>query len=211
MQTRFALFALGPLIAASPLTGQARFGVVAGGVSATVSATNNTAFSVSSLTGLAAGISLRTRLAHNVSLAPEALFVMKGAKETLIAAPTTTATTRANYLEVPVLVRVMLGDGTMRPFLMGGPQASFKLSCQTTVAGAGPGFDGTSDCNKSTDNTSGITSTDVGLMIGAGIAGDRLSVSIRYDLGLVNIVRDQSAGAVTAKNRAFMAMVGIAL
>ena len=47
-------------------------------------------------------------------------------------------------------------------------------------------------------------------MFGAGIAANRYSVSVRYDLGLSNIADGADAGS-SAKNRTFLFLVGVSL
>ena len=89
---------------------------------------------------------------------------------------------------------------------MGGGQYSSLLTCTTSAAGIAD-----IDCKKSATATSGIKSSDYGLVFGGGVASGRLSLSVRYDMGLANLNNDTSAGQATVKNKAVMAMVGIAL
>jgi len=89
---------------------------------------------------------------------------------------------------------------------MGGGQYSSLLTCKTVVTGIAD-----VDCKKTATATSGIKSSDYGVIFGGGVASGRFSLGARYDIGMANINNDTSAGQSTYKNKAFMVMLGIGL
>ena len=199
---------LGALAAAAPLGAQSGFGIVGGLVSANVSQSPQAAgVTYNSRTGFAAGISLTAELAKGISIGPEALYAQKGSNLASSVGTLYTGFAKATYVEVPLLLRIGLGSGATHFFVTAGPEVSFNLNCRTAVIGLIPEM----DCNDPADPKSGVKSTDYGVMFGAGVAMGRLSISARYDLGLANISRDNTAGAAVVKNKAIFAMIGLSL
>ena len=205
MLRRILLTCAAGAVAAAPLTAQSGFGLVGGLVSSNVSFSTTLASGVtkSSRTGGAVGIFISQRLADKFTIAPEALYIMKGYKTSISGLGD--GTVKSSYIEVPVLFRYTLaGSGDTHFFVTAGPEVSFKLTCKNQFGGLP-----SSDCNLANDPTSGIKSTDFGVMFGAGVSYSRFSGSVRYDAGLTNISRDNTSGATTIKNRAILALVGI--
>jgi hypothetical protein len=192
------------IAAAAPAAAQMNFGLVAGVVSSNPSISPESSVEMNSAyTGFVGGISLSRDLSPGLALAPEALYVMKGADHSEPVAGTTITTgTRISYIEVPVLFRYRIGERTRTHlFITAGPDISFKLSCSQ--------FEGSAASMPCPDDTSdGFKSTDAGLMFGAGDAMRRISLSVRYDLGLNNISNDD---AVSVKSRTIFGVVGLAL
>jgi hypothetical protein len=202
------------VLVARAASAQVTLGLVAGGTSATTSDFGMGRTPVSSVTGFAGGLSLTVPLSHHISLAPEILFAMKGTTDKLFLlssngpVPNVSGTSNINYIEVPVLVRLSFGSGALRPFVTAGPEIAFKVACNFTVSGPATNLNGESACSQATLTAeSGVKSTDLGAMVGAGLSSGRLSVSVRYDVGLSNWSLD-TYGA-WAKNRAIMAVVGV--
>lgn len=200
---------LGLIAAAAPLTAQTGIGVVGGFVSANVTSDPNpVGTTYSGKSGFAAGVSLTFGSATGLSVAPEALYVLKGTTVSgAVGATSYSGSVKASYVEVPLLFRVGLGSGSTRFYLTGGPAIAFEMTCKTVI----PGIVAEKDCNDPADPTTGIKSTDYGVMFGAGVAMGKLTLSARYDLGLVNINKDVSTGAATVKNKAIFVMLGLAL
>ncbi len=190
---------IGLIAAAAPLSAQG-IGLVAGVVSANISVDPLlSGTEVSSRTGFAGGLSLTIMSNKMMSLGAEGLYVQKGAK---LKSGTITGSEEIAYLEVPVLLHIKLGGGPTHPFLLVGAQYSMMLSCSQKISTLAD-----VDCKASDD----IKSSDFGIMAGIGIRSGKLSLSIRYDLGLQNITKDPSVGDPTAKNKAIMALVGISM
>lgn len=201
--------AIGTIVTAGPLAAQSGIGVVGGFVSANITSELPPAGTMySAKSGFAGGLSLTIGSATGVSVAPEALYVLKGTSVTGTVGTTTyTGSVKASYVEVPLLFRVALGGGSTHFYVTGGPQISFEMTCKSEIVTLQP----EKDCNDPAAPTSGIKSTDYGVMFGAGVAMGRLTASARYDLGLANINRDATVGADKVKNKTIFVMLGIAL
>ena len=210
MLRRFTVLLCLGAIAAVPLVAQTGIGIIGGYVSATVSLDPEQAgLTLSGRGGLVGGLSLGARLGGGASLGLEGLYVQKGAD---VHISTASASVKVNYLEVPLLLRIAIGN-VHRPhlFVTGGAEYSFLMTCTETAAGTAD-----IDCKKNATATSGVRSSDYGVLVGGGVVSGRFSLSIRYDLGLANLNNDTSTSGVfgpapTEKNRAVMAMLGIAL
>lgn len=103
--------------------------------------------------------------------------------------------TRVSYIEMPVLFRAFLmRDGVVRPHLSAGP--SLGILVLATTKGVDPSTDATSFYS----NTNKV---DVGMNFGGGvnIKVNKIWINpeLRYNLGLVNVVQDNSVrnGALT--------------
>lgn len=191
------------LFGAAPLVAQEHFGIVVGGVSSNMTFTGDGAsVNFDSRTGFAVGVSMAHHISKDLEFAPELLYVQKGTK---ITDGSSSFGMKVSYAELPLLFRAKFGTSATRPFIMAGPAVGVKAGCK--LKGDDAGTTVTVDCDEAEFN---VKSVDVGVMFGGGIAAKRFSISVRYDLGLTNIVKDTDPGE-SAKNRAFLAMVGIAL
>jgi len=216
MFQRAAVLAAALVIVARPASAQWTLGLVAASTSASTSSDGLGRLPISPVRGFAGGLSLTVPLTRNVSFASEILYAMKGTKDKIDVystessfPPNPTGTSKISYIEVPILFRASFGSWALRPFLTAGPEVAFKVACSFRVAGVDRFLDGTSNCSYGTYVVeSGVKSTDIGAVIGAGLSSGRLSISVRYDIGLSNSSTDPF-GAYS-KNRAIMAVVGIA-
>jgi hypothetical protein len=207
-------------LALSPVAGPARAaGIAAVGLKGGLSAstlhgslptdafvTNGTRY------GIAGGVSLAIGLGGWVTLEPEALFVTKGTTLGSIDVtdafgnPTGTVdvSLAANYLEIPLLVRVRLPSvGPVSPSLLAGPTAGIRLSQKIRVRG---------QLNTSSD-VDALRSADLGLALGTGVelgrGHVRPTVEVRYTLGLTPA--GESSYSDDARNGALLVMAGITL
>ena len=144
-------------------------------------------------------------LPGSLDLQVEALYVSKGAKQSLMAVDEMGAELGeftqhyvVEYLEVPVLVRLGLGGGPLH--LLAGPALGYKMSSKLTASNV-PGV------GEIHEDWEGITDTDLGLVVGAGTSFGRIIVDARYTLGLTNI--NDTAGGWDTKNKALSVMAGI--
>lgn len=171
---------------------QLEIGVKAGLTFATLSETDLSP-NFKSQTGFVGGVHFGIPLGTNFLLQPEGLISQQGAGFT---DGSEEGTLKLSYLVVPLNLRINLGSGTVRPFLLGGPYAAFQLSCSVEdIVGA--------DCDDLD-----LGETDWGLDFGGGIRFSNFFAEARYNLGLKNI-NDVSEGFDT-KQRVFMVMIGIA-
>ncbi len=94
------------------------------------------------------------------------------------------ATTKLNYLSLPLLVQYKLGTVNV----LAGPQLGFfmggKVKEEYTYTAEGYGSDSESD----THDADGVNTLDLGFNIGLGANFDKINVSARYSAGLTNIV-----------------------
>lgn len=191
------------LFGATPLVAQQHFGIVAGVVSANTTISGDGAsVSYDARTGFALGVSMMHHIGKDLDFAPELLYVQKG---TEVTEGSSSFGMKISYVELPLLFRANFGTSATRPFVTAGPAIGVKAGCK--LKGEDGSTTVTVDCDDADFN---VKSVDVGVMFGAGVAAKRFSISVRYDLGLTNIAKDTDPGE-SAKNRAFLAMVGIAL
>jgi hypothetical protein len=190
------------MLAVAPLSAQQTFGLV-GGV-----ATGKLAEEFDgdprtdddeSLLSLVVGVSMQRPLSNGMIFAPEAFYVAKGYED-----EDSQGKVKMNYVEIPLLLRYGIPiDGTIQPFLLGGPAIALQASCKYTDADGDTGT-----CDEVFGEEDSYKGFDAGLMLGGGISRDNLSATIRYDLGLANISK---AANWSAKNRALMLLVGFGL
>ena len=205
-----AVIALGAITLATPAVAQSGFGLVGGFVSSNATIDPPLGgLTASSRTGFAGGIAYTAKLSSNLVFAPEAMYVMKGVdlSET-VAGTAISVHEKLSYVEVPALLRYMFGMRGASLFVTAGPAISFKVSCKEEQTGI-PGEPASQDCNDPSNPNSGVKSSDVSVMFGAGVAVNRFAFSVRYDAGLSNVSNDVSANASTAKNKAILALVTI--
>lgn len=145
-----------------------------------------------SRTGMRIGAWASMDLSEKFSIQPEFVLSGKGSKF-----PDDDASIKISYLQIPVLAQYRFTTGrTVNPYVLAGPALSFKAGCNLQVEG--------SDYECSAQTTA-VSSTDFGLILGGGVHIGRAQVSLRYDLGLANINGD---GDAVVKNRAFSVAVG---
>lgn len=199
---------LGVLLCAGAAAAQAPVFGVKGGVNGfTLSGGDGSA---RSNTGLAVGAFLSAPIGSIWAVEPDILFSQKGAGFT---DGGISGSLTLNYLSVPVLLKLgipLAGVATVRPYLVAGPEVSFKLGCR--VEGSSGSVTAGVDCDDSAfGGELDMKSTDFGGVFGAGIgvpAGVALlTLDARYELGLMSI--GKSGG--DAKNRGFTFMLGVGL
>jgi hypothetical protein len=179
---------------------QIKFGVKAGAVMAnmsgdgwdTIEAMDSVTVEKKSLMGMAGGLFVEYPLGTSgVSLQPEVLYVMKGAKgETTMDDVTFTRKLKNDYIEVPVLVKYNFTTaGKAAPFMFVGPVAAFNISSKSEDKNPpdDPSF-GDFDI----ENAKGF---DFGLTIGGGLGlamgqTGKLTFDLRYTLGLGDVFDD---------------------
>ena len=113
-----------------------------------------------------------------------------------------TERTTHDYLEVPFLLKLSApsSGALLRPALLVGPYVGFLLNVREVYA---------------TDYTEYLRSRDAGMLVGGALELGRVSLDVRYSLGLTAIAKDYDAsyGRVPAgvKNRAFTLTAGLRL
>jgi hypothetical protein len=166
------------------------------------------------------GCFLMIPVSQSVYFRPEFLYSQKGTQSTIyFDGDPIEVRGKVDYIEVPVLFDVVFPtNSSVSPHITVGP--SFAYNVLAKVEGANTSFD-----------VSNIASSDVGLVLGGGLAfGSSKSlffVDVRYTLGLTRIFKDLGPGDVIPpgeiavawpetgrglqyKNAVFSAMVGLA-
>ena len=132
-----------------------------------------------------------------ISIQPEVLYSMKGAKYDGIGNDTKT---NLGYIDVPVLVKVATGATGL--FFEAGPQVGFLLSSKAESGGVSVDF---KDYTKS---------VDFGYAAGLGFQAESgPMVGLRYNGGFTKVGKDGSLGGLTVaaaetRNSAFQLYVG---
>ncbi|MDP4231165.1 MAG: porin family protein [Bacteroidota bacterium] len=103
-----------------------------------------------------------------------------------------------SYLQIPILFKATIGSGSFKPLFFVGPELGFKLSAKLKVTQNGQ--DTTLDAPDSA-----ITSTNVGLLLGAGltIAIDPTTtvfLTAGYDYGFTNLNFQYNPGSQDGGN-----------
>ena len=149
--------------------------------------------------GLCAGGFIRFNISETFAIQPEVLYTMKGAKfeETILGETLMKFEMNLSYFEIPVLIKLMIPTaGGIKPSLFAGPALAIKLSGKTKLEYAGETEE--LDIEKMKD-------TDFGLIIGAGVDFGRLTVDLRYVLGLTAI---EEEAEFETKNGVISLLVG---
>lgn len=198
------LLALACLVAPR-LAAQTHLQLFAGGVSANVAIDSSSLFpNKSARSGFTAGVGVSIALTNRLAFAPEVAYIEKGVEAT-DDSHIVTDNVKISYLSVPLLLRLAVGEGRFHPFVLGGGAVGFKLSCKQHLAGLGQTI--TQDCNTGGSNA---TASDIGMVVGGGVAVGRLSASVRYEVGIKNINSDSDhSGRI--RNRAVVGLISFEL
>lgn len=110
-----------------------------------------------------------------------------------------------DYIEVPVLARLNLGGGMIRPYLQAGPSFAWQLDCSLSLSTI-EGDEG-EDCGETLNEE--LRDYDQGIVFGGGVdfgfAGiGALNLDARFERGLARITKNGE----DVKNQAFTLMLG---
>ena len=157
--------------------------------------------------GFCAGGFITFNITDMFAIQPEVLYTMKGTKyEEEILGETLKVWIKLNYLEIPVLVKIIVPTpGGVKPFLFAGPVLALKLSGKAK-------FEYGAESEEEDIEDEDIKSTDFGLVIGAGVdfglgvpGTGKMTLDVRYSLGLSTISEFEGDDV---KNGVFSLMVG---
>jgi hypothetical protein len=161
-----------------------------------------------SKTGFGGGGVLDYDFSNTFALQTEVLYMQKGFKEEEFGI---TAKFNLNYIEVPVLAKIIIGakpGAKALPHILAGPAVAIEVGCN--VSGELGGTSASIDCD---DPGVGIKtkSVDVGAVFGAGIdilagAKGKVTFDARYTLGLTNVIDETPTPSV--KNQNISILVG---
>jgi hypothetical protein len=159
--------------------------------------------------GISAGASLAIPISNQIYIVPGGYYVQKGAE---YSEGSTTVTFKADYVEIPVFMSVMLtgADSPVGFNIFAGPTFAFEAGCD--IEGEDSGTTVSLSCDDlGLDERQKL---DIGVAGGAGVSfpiGDRLSLMVNagYDLGLRKL--DTSSEPDDIKNSAFFGSVGVGI
>jgi hypothetical protein len=162
-------------------------------------------------TGLVIGGFVESPFIGPVSIALEGLYTQKGARgEGVEFDDNTIGDLSANidYVEVPVLVKVVLSPSETQPFVYGGFASAFKTSA-TLKSGDETILvdDGTADGAELDEQ---IKSTEASVVFGGGMKFGQMGVEARYTKGLTAIQKATLSGQ-DIKNQQFTILVSYAI
>ena len=166
-----------------------------------------------SRSGAAGGVFLTFGAGRPIGFQIEALYVEKGvAGEAEFEGESIEGEMAFTYVEVPVLVRLGIPVGNVRPFIFAGGAAAMELSCDVSFTFGGQTE--TEDCHEQEEGDQTLRQFDLGGVLGAGVefAMGRMTLGLdgRITRGMQSL--DES-GDSDVKNQAilFMASVGFPL
>ena len=202
MKRLFPVVPLGLALVAAPVAAQSSLSIVGGFVTAEAEVSSDIlSVSFDSRSGFAIGVGMQRQLTPTISFAPEAMYVTKGFK---VEDGADEFGLKFGYLEVPLMFRASFGrpGAGARPWIAPGPAVAFKLSCDAKVTI--DNVEAETSCSDADDGDepAEFKSIDFGMMFGAGVDLGRFGLSVRYDLGLTNIL--DTTEDVSYKNRALM-------
>ncbi|HCS48311.1 MAG TPA: hypothetical protein DIW61_08685 [Candidatus Aminicenantes bacterium] len=184
-----------------PAAAGVQFGIKAGGNMAkpTGADARDPLATLQSRVGFMGGIFLSVDLSRVLSIQSEVLYTMKGA--TYIANDDTyTDKLYADYIEVPMLLKLRIPTPVVQPFIFGGPTVGFKL--QEKLMSNGEEIPLTEALFKN---------NDYGAIFGAGLnLGRNLMLDVRYSLGLQRVLAVFEGAQPDYKNGVWSATIGIA-
>jgi hypothetical protein len=188
---------LGLLLAGAPSSAQAqdlKIGVRGGGNLASIRGDTEAIFQDTPLSGRLgrrvafhlAGV-VQMGISEVFTLQPEVMYTQKGASlDVTISLPRRTVeesqTARYNYLEVPVLAKVVIPTaGPLEPAVFAGPSIAFTLSSEVETTRQGSG--------ETTSSQADIPGTDFNAVLGGGLvyrlaSGGAIELDLRYTPGL---------------------------
>jgi hypothetical protein len=153
--------------------------------------------------GSLTGVYLLAPLSGHLSFRPELLFSLKGGR-------TQTGTALLDielaYLEMPLLAKLVLSRGRVRPLVFGGPAPSLQIGCDVQFIAA----DQASRSTCGAGSFSLFRTFDVAVVAGAGVEmrwpQSALALEARYTAGLRSIL-----DASNVHNRAFGLVLALTL
>ena len=169
-----------------------KVGIKAGGNLATISQSD-----AKSKIGFYAGLSLNAPLTDKLSIQPEVLYSLQGAKgQEIIGGYKVDETLNLGYINVPVMFQYAVADGF---FVEAGPQFGFLTSAKMKVSSNG--------VSAELDAKDNMNTFDFGIGLGAGYNfTPNWSMNARYTAGITDMAKNNNDSAV--KNNVFQLGLG---
>jgi hypothetical protein len=187
---------------ALPSRADVRFGIKAGGNMAKPTGLDaqDPLATLKNKVGFNGGVFLALNFGRVVTIQWEALYTMKGATYVSLD-DTFTDKLYADYIEVPLLLKLRIPLPVIQPFVFAGPTVGFKLQEKLESNGEEVPL---------TENL--LKNNDYGAIFGAGLdLGRNFMVDVRYSLGLQKVISTvQGDVQPDFKNGVWSASLGIA-
>jgi hypothetical protein len=141
-------------------------------------------------TGFIGGLFITAPIGDTVSIQPEFLYSMIGAKASEDDFDTEID---VKVFQIPLLFRADFAGTSVRPFVLAGPALSFRLDAKQTFG------------DEEFDLDEDVEKFDIGFAIGGGLQFGRGSLEARYTHGLRDMDKDDES---EAKTRVFSVLAG---
>ena len=170
-----------------PASAQNQIGVIGGLNRANLRSDHSKAIGINygAIAGFGIGGVLVFGLKENISLHFEPMYLQKGTAYDDLEVPDTKLTIKSFYFEVPVLVKLTLGTGTTRPYLLVGPSIGFLLSSKLKIEGT----------NEDRDLKDNFKNNDFSLTFGGGVSfptgNNSFFLEGNYNHGFTNIANNE--------------------
>lgn len=160
-----------------------RIGVI-GGVNLANLTTDEEGMEPKNLTAFGVGGVLDFAVGENMSLCLEPMYLQKGAKLDMTEEGIPIeAKIKAAYIEIPVFLKLYLGSGDTRPYVMAGPTVGYLMSANMEMSAMG--------IDVEVDIKDILKSIDFGVGFGGGVSfpmgRNTLFVEGRYTLGIADV------------------------
>jgi len=143
------------------------------------------------------GVYFPLKITDFFAIQPEVSFIQKGGVRNFtnkVQLLDIEETTRLNFLEIPVMAKLYLGDET-KFFVEGGPFAALAINGKRDYAVSGAGTEGIVESsvdmvfdNKESEDYA--KRFEYGASVGAGMLFGKIMVNLRYSLGFNNLLDD---------------------
>ena len=196
-----------------------RGGINIASMSANATEKNYQDYENQSIFGFQLALAMPFKVANNVAIQPEIVFIQKGGKSQHITNENNKyiSTFTSNYIEIPVSLKLGLGNTSgdgIGFYVLGGPYVGIALNGkyknELTVLGVASTSEKTVDYSSDTNQEKRI---DWGFNVGAGLSLGKMYLEGRYNLGINNLLDDNatnsSSSAPYRRNRGIGLTVGV--
>jgi len=163
---------------------------------------------VGTKTGITAGGELDYWFSDMMGITAQLLYTQKGLTEDIADAEFTASSSfTIAYLQIPVLLKVAFGSGSIKPYIFAGPEVGIKISTSQKLTEGGKTT--TPDVPDSE-----FASTNLGIMAGAGVSytlnsSTMIFLDAAYDHGLSNLNGTSTKDKEKGYTRDYRICVGI--
>ena len=196
-----------------------RGGINIASMSANATEKNYKDYENQSIVGFQLALAMPFKVANNVAIQPELVFIQKGGKSQYVSDENNkyVSTFTSNYIEVPLSLKLGLGNTSgdgIGFYVLGGPYVGIALNGkyknELTVLGITSSSTKTVDYSNDTNQEKRI---DWGVNLGAGLSLGKMYLEGRYNLGINNLLdnsaNNSNSNAPYRRNRGIGLTVGV--